>query len=175
MSMGILQTRILKGLPFLGDLPNPGDLPPPGDLPNPEIEARSSTLQVDSLPSEPPGKKVAPWNKGDVVNEVNTDLKRNSDIHWKEWESSYYFGREKSNVILKGSWNCFQREKIKDFKSELKFKILEHLLYISVDYRGSDFCHHFLSSLDIQIHIFIPTFYYYLFYLSFYFFGCARP
>ena len=32
--------------------------PPPGDLPDPEIEPRSPTLQVDSLPSEPPGE---PW------------------------------------------------------------------------------------------------------------------
>ena len=30
--------------------------PSPGDLPNPESEPRSSTLQADSLPSEPPGK-----------------------------------------------------------------------------------------------------------------------
>ena len=35
--------------------------PPPGDLPNPGIEPRSSTLQADSLPSEPPGK---PKNTG---------------------------------------------------------------------------------------------------------------
>ena len=34
---------------------------PPGDLPNPEIKPRSPTLQVDSLPSEPPGK---PKNNG---------------------------------------------------------------------------------------------------------------
>ena len=40
-----------SGLPF----------PPPGDLPNPGIELRSSTLQTDSLPSEPPGK---PKNSG---------------------------------------------------------------------------------------------------------------
>ena len=33
--------------------------PPPGHLPNPGIEPRSPALQVDSLPSEPPGK--APW------------------------------------------------------------------------------------------------------------------
>ena len=32
--------------------------PPPGDLPNPGVEPRSSTLQADSLPSEPPGKPV---------------------------------------------------------------------------------------------------------------------
>ena len=30
--------------------------PPPGGLPNPGIEPRSPTLQVDSLPAEPPGK-----------------------------------------------------------------------------------------------------------------------
>ena len=30
--------------------------PPPGDLPNPGIEPRLRILQVDSLPSEPPGK-----------------------------------------------------------------------------------------------------------------------
>ena len=30
--------------------------PPPGDLPNPRIERRSPALQVDSLPSESPGK-----------------------------------------------------------------------------------------------------------------------
>ena len=30
--------------------------PSPGDLPAPGIEPRSPTLQVDSLPSEPPGK-----------------------------------------------------------------------------------------------------------------------
>ena len=30
--------------------------PSPGDLPNPGIESRSPELQVDSLPSESPGK-----------------------------------------------------------------------------------------------------------------------
>ena len=30
--------------------------PSPGDLPNPGIEPESPALQVDSLPSEPPGK-----------------------------------------------------------------------------------------------------------------------
>ena len=30
--------------------------PPPGDFPNPGIEPRSSLLQADSVPSEPPGK-----------------------------------------------------------------------------------------------------------------------
>ena len=35
--------------------------PPPGNLPNPGIEARSPTLQADSLPAELPGK---PKNTG---------------------------------------------------------------------------------------------------------------
>ena len=41
---GILQVRILwSGWPF----------PSPEELPNPEMEPRSPTLQVDSLPAEP--------------------------------------------------------------------------------------------------------------------------
>ena len=32
--------------------------PPPGDLPNPGIKPRSPALQVDSLPTEPPGKPL---------------------------------------------------------------------------------------------------------------------
>ena len=45
---GNLQARLWSGLPC----------PPPGDLSNPEIEPRSPTLRVDSLPAELPGK---PW------------------------------------------------------------------------------------------------------------------
>ena len=37
------------------------NIPPPGDLPNPGIKPVSPVLQVDSLPSEPPGK---PKNTG---------------------------------------------------------------------------------------------------------------
>ena len=43
---GICQARILEWLPS----------PSPGDLPNPEIKPRSSTLQADFLPSQPPEK-----------------------------------------------------------------------------------------------------------------------
>ena len=46
---GILQARILELFPSPGDLLNPG------------IKPRSPTLQVDSLPAEPPGK---PKNTG---------------------------------------------------------------------------------------------------------------
>ena len=33
-------------------------MPPPGNLPNPGIKPRSTALQTDSLPSEPPGKPI---------------------------------------------------------------------------------------------------------------------
>ena len=45
-SMGFSRQEYWSGLPF----------PSPGDLPNPGIEPRSSALQTDALPSEPPGK-----------------------------------------------------------------------------------------------------------------------
>ena len=46
LSMEFSRQEYWSGLPF----------PSPGDLPNPGIESGSSTLQVDALPSEPPGK-----------------------------------------------------------------------------------------------------------------------
>ena len=51
LSMGFSKQAYWSGLPC----------PPLGDLPNPGIEPRSAALQVDSLPSEPPGK---PKNTG---------------------------------------------------------------------------------------------------------------
>ena len=46
LSMGFSRQECWSGLP----------LPSPGDLPDPGIEPRSPTLQVDALPSEPPGR-----------------------------------------------------------------------------------------------------------------------
>ena len=46
LSMEFSRPEYWSGLPF----------PFPGDLPDPGIKPRSPTLQVDSLPSEPPGK-----------------------------------------------------------------------------------------------------------------------
>ena len=46
LSMEFSRPEYWSGLPF----------PSPGDRPNPGIEPRSPTLQVASLPSEPPGK-----------------------------------------------------------------------------------------------------------------------
>ena len=48
LSLGILQARILEWSAM--------PCSPPGDLPNLGIKPRSPALQVDSLPSEPPGK-----------------------------------------------------------------------------------------------------------------------
>ena len=57
LSMGLLQARILEWLPC----------PPPGGLPDPgEIEPGFPALQVDSLPSEPPGKPT----HGVVINKL---------------------------------------------------------------------------------------------------------
>ena len=46
--MGFSRQECWSGLPF----------PSPGDLPDPGIEPRSSALQADGLPSEPPGKPL---------------------------------------------------------------------------------------------------------------------
>ena len=46
LSMEFSRQEYWRGLPF----------PSPGDLPNPGIKPRSPAFQVDSLPSEPPGK-----------------------------------------------------------------------------------------------------------------------
>ena len=36
--------------------------PSPGDVSNPEIDPRSPALQMDSIPSEPPGKPEVYWD-----------------------------------------------------------------------------------------------------------------
>ena len=48
LSMGFSRQEYWSGLPC----------PPPGDLPDPGIEPMSPALQVDSLPTEPPGKPI---------------------------------------------------------------------------------------------------------------------
>ena len=48
LSVGILQARILEWVA----------LPSPGGSSQPRIEARCPALQVDSSPSEPPGKPL---------------------------------------------------------------------------------------------------------------------
>ena len=55
LSMGFSRQEYSSGLPR----------PPPGYLPNPGIEPRSPTLQMDSLPAEPPGKPIEPFREID--------------------------------------------------------------------------------------------------------------
>ena len=52
LSMGFSKQEYWSGSPF----------PSPGDLPDPGIEHRLPALQVDSLPSEPPGKPMNSCN-----------------------------------------------------------------------------------------------------------------
>ena len=55
LSMGFPRQEYWSGLPFLS----------PGDLPKPGIETESSTLQADSLLSEPPGKTLNPQSESE--------------------------------------------------------------------------------------------------------------
>ena len=53
--------------------------PPTGDLPNPGIEPRSNILQVNSLPSEPPGK---PMNTGEGSLSVLQGIFPTQELNW---------------------------------------------------------------------------------------------
>ena len=55
---GVLQARILEGLPFS----------PLGDPPDRGIEPRSSVFQADPLPAEPPRKPYLPMVNGNLLN-----------------------------------------------------------------------------------------------------------
>ena len=57
LSMGFSRQEYWSGFPF----------PSPADLPNPGIEPRSSALQADPLPSEPPGKQTFPQLGGFIL------------------------------------------------------------------------------------------------------------
>jgi len=54
--MGFFRQEYWSGVPF----------PSPGDLPHPGIKPGSLALQADSLPSEPPGGKVALYNTKEI-------------------------------------------------------------------------------------------------------------
>ena len=70
-----------EGVAFLRGSSQPRGSPSSRGSSQPRDGSQIFHIAGGFLLSEPPGK---PWNKGDV-NEVNTDLKRNSDIHRKEW------------------------------------------------------------------------------------------
>ena len=92
LSVGFSRQEYWSGLPH----------PPPGDLPNPGIKPRSSTLQVDSLPSEPPGK---PKNTGvsspSLLHGIFPTQKLNQSLlHCRQilYQLSYLGG---SNILLR--------------------------------------------------------------------------
>ena len=64
LSMGFSRQEYWSGLLY----------PPPGDLPNSQIASTSPALQVDSLPTEPPGKPI---------NRLYTNIKWK--VKKKEW------------------------------------------------------------------------------------------
>ena len=61
MSMGFLRQEYWSGLPF----------PSLRDLPDPGIEPMSPAWQVDSSPSEPPGKPSWGWSKNVIAQCLN--------------------------------------------------------------------------------------------------------
>ena len=82
-------------------------LPSPGDLPNSGIKSRSPALQVDSLPSEPPGK---PKNTGvgchfilqgifpTPGSNLNLLLGRWILYHWATWEALIFIKHQQLNT-----------------------------------------------------------------------------
>ena len=70
LSMEFSSQGYWSGLPF----------PSPGDLTDPGIELHSPVLQVDSLPSEPPGKPIfMQFMRPDTV---LTDVKDEMGVGW---------------------------------------------------------------------------------------------
>ena len=76
LSMRFSKQEYWSGLPF----------PSPGDLPNLGIEPTSPALQVDSLPSEPPGKPNKPeiQKRKEKKKILKSKEKRKAKLrHWK--------------------------------------------------------------------------------------------
>ena len=97
LSMGFSRQEYWCGLPFLS----------PGHLPNPEIKPAFPALQVDSLPSEPPGKQgsgkketwqscsqIWQWTKK-VSDITNIELER-----WKELFSTIKGSKHSRSMLL---------------------------------------------------------------------------
>ena len=94
LSMGFLRQEYWTGLP----------LPPPGDLPDPGIEPRSPALQADSLPTEPPRRRM-----------LCNDLKWEKNLK-KEWKilyiSTYMESRKMllMNLSTGQQWRCWNKQ-----------------------------------------------------------------
>ena len=69
LSMGFSRQEYWRGLPFHS----------PGHLPDPGIKPRSSALQVDSLPSKPPGN---PFLEDIILQKLLTIWEKNTLFPW---------------------------------------------------------------------------------------------
>ena len=78
----------------------------PGDLPNPGIKPRSPTLQVDSLPSEPPGKPLE-WPSSrslQIINAWRVCGEKGTLLHcWWEWKLGSRYGKQNGITIWSSS------------------------------------------------------------------------
>ena len=75
-----------SGLPF----PSPGDLPIPG------IKPKSSALQADTLPSEPPGKPMRTNARAE------DGITLTQTVYLKKREK--WFLKEVSSIVTKKEW-----------------------------------------------------------------------
>ena len=96
LSMEILQERILEWVVTPGDLPNSG------------IELRSPALQVDSLPSEPPGM---PMNTGVSSLSLLQGIFLTQELNWgcQHWRWILYqlsYQGSPSNIIYIMTYIC---------------------------------------------------------------------
>ena len=79
--MGFSRQEYWSGLPC----------PPPGDLPHPGIEPASPALQVDSLPSDLPGKTLDRRDLHQILEDgTGLSRKRAGGMHGKERECSKF-------------------------------------------------------------------------------------
>ena len=70
--------------------------PSPGDRPKPGIEPRSSTLQADALPPEPPGKPIRTNARAE------DGITLTQTVYLKKREK--WFLKEVSSIVIKKEW-----------------------------------------------------------------------
>ena len=86
-----------SGLPF----------PSPGDIPDPEIEPRSPALQVDSLPSEPPGKpckSATPSKSGFLASHWLSLPSSSLQCFYQAWASAFHIEDKIKPALRRMEW-----------------------------------------------------------------------
>ena len=101
--------------------------PPPGDLSDPRLVPRSPTLQVDSLPSEPPGrpKRVA----GSLQKALWEKASFDEENHWFGSECVTFWDTFETVRFPKGNWHPNGKIWTGDvtYKSIYKIQIWQHI------------------------------------------------